>query len=70
MSGREWTPLSSAAFAPIIGSGNTHELLRADWPTWAQSAQQVKRLWIYGMVPGEMTSSPRRGHSGCESLGS
>lgn len=52
-----WTPLSATAFAPIIGSGNTRELLRADWPMWAQNAQQVKRLWIYGLAPNETLPS-------------
>jgi hypothetical protein len=57
MSKRDWTELSATAFAPIIGSGNTRELLRNDWPAWAQNAPQVQRLWIYGLATNETIPS-------------
>jgi hypothetical protein len=59
MSRREWTSLSATAFAPIIGSGNTHELIRTDWPMWAQSAQQVKRLRRQPRDPAVETTRAR-----------
>ena len=52
-----WTPIPAEIIAPILGSGCTYELPKAQWPLWAQSEPKFQRLFIYGMSPGETIPS-------------
>jgi hypothetical protein len=47
-----WNTITSAAVAPILGSGCTYELARDEREPWAQAAH-FERMFIYCLAPGE-----------------
>jgi len=54
---RDWTNIGLPAFAPIRSSACTCELTPPAQPGWAQDAEQVERMFIYALAPGETIPS-------------
>ena len=54
---RDWVQINFPSFQSIRQSGCTHELGRPFELSWANKAEQVERVFIYALAPGETIPS-------------
>ena len=54
---RDWVQINFPSFQSIRQSGCTHELGRPYELSWANKAEQVERVFIYALAPGETIPS-------------
>jgi len=42
-----WKPVRLPILEKLVGSGQTYQLPTTNWPSWARTSTQLRRLWIY-----------------------